>query len=283
MKNVFAFGLCILLLSCNNYGNNNTEKQDIGITDPEITQENGINIALRFTPPPGYHRIPIDSNSFGFYLRHLPLKPPGSDVYYYNGGKKVNSYVAAAVVDMDIGKKDLQQCADAVIRLRAEYLREAGRENEIVFNFTNGTPASWLEWKKGERCFVKGNHVEWRKTAGYSDSYENFRAYLETVFMYAGSLSLENELDPAGIDKITPGNVFIQGGSPGHAVIVVDVAENENGEIIFMLAQSYMPAQDIHVLINPQNLQISPWYQLKRGENLYTPEWLFEPDRLKQF
>ena len=61
------------------------------------------------------------------------------------------------------------------------------------------------------------------------------------------------------------------------------VAKNESGEIIFMLAQSYMPAQDIHVLINPKNSQISPWYQLKSGEKLYTPEWVFEPDRLKQF
>lgn len=283
MKTVFALIFCILLLSCNNYSNNNTEKQNISTADPVTIQDKGESIATRFMPPQSYHRIPLDSSSFGFYLRHLALKPPGSDVYFHNGRKKVNSYVVAAVVDMDIGKKDLQQCADAVIRLRAEYLREAGRENEIVFNFTNGTPASWPEWKEGERCFVNGNHVEWRKTAGYSDSYENFRAYLETVFMYAGSLSLENELDPAGIDKITPGNVFIQGGSPGHAVIVVDVAENESGEIIFLLAQSYMPAQDIHVLINPQNLQISPWYQLKRGENLYTPEWVFEVDRLKQF
>jgi hypothetical protein len=95
--------------------------------------------------------------------------------------------------------------------------------------------------------------------------------------------AMKNELDPAGLDEITSGNVFIQGGSPGHAVIVVDVAKNEGGEIIFMLAQSYMPAQDIHVLINPKNRQISPWYQLKSGEKLYTPEWVFETGSLKQF
>ena len=283
MKSVFALSICIALLSCNNYSSNNTGKQDIGTADPGIIQDNGESIARRFMPPQGYHRIPLDSNSFSFYLRHLPLKPPGSDVSFHNGRKKGNSHVAAAVVDMDIGEKDLQQCADAVIRLRAEYLRDARRENEIVFNFTNGTPASWPEWKEGKRCFVTGNHVEWRKTAGYSNSYENFRTYLETVFMYAGSLSLENELDPARLADITPGNVFIQGGSPGHAVIVVDVAENESGEIIFMLAQSYMPAQDIHVLINQKNRQISPWYRLKSCEKLYTPEWVFEPDRLKQF
>ncbi len=279
MKLFFYNISLFLLVSCTGQ----SVQQDHDLSGSRILNPEGKTIVTRFNPPLTYQRIIVDSNSFGFYLRHLPLKTTGSDVYYYNGGKKGNSHVAAAVVDMDIGKKDLQQCADAVIRLRAEYLRDAGRENEIVFNFTNGTPASWPEWKEGKRCFVNGDHVEWRSTAGYSNSYENFLTYLETVFMYAGSLSLENELYPAGLADITPGNVFIQGGSPGHAVIVVDVAKNESGEIIFMLAQSYMPAQDIHVLINPENSQISPWYQLKSGEKLYTPEWVFEPDRLKQF
>ena len=44
-----------------------------------------------------------------------------------------------------------------------------------------------------------------------------------------------------------------------------------------------MPAQDIHVLINPKNRQISPWYQLKNGEKLYTPEWVFEAKTMKKF
>jgi len=216
-------------------------------------------------------------------LRHLPLKPHGEKVHYFDGRTKANSGIAAAVIDMGVGDKDLQQCADAVIRLRAEYLRSSGREEEIVFNFTNGTPASWDKWKNGYRCFVSGNEVEWNQTAGYSDSDNTFSAYLETVFIYAGSLSLENELKPAGVDDIQPGNVFIQGGSPGHAVIVVDVAINSSGEKVFMLAQSYMPAQDIHILINPDNNDISPWYQLNANEKLYTPEWVFEAGRLKRF
>ena len=57
MKNIFAFGICILLLSCNNYSSNNTGKQDIGTADPGIIQENGESIARRFMPPQGYHRL----------------------------------------------------------------------------------------------------------------------------------------------------------------------------------------------------------------------------------
>jgi len=271
--------LFFFLLSCTG----NSTQQDHNAFGTGILNEDGKIIASRFNPPEAYTRIQLDSNSFGSYLRHLPLKPHGEKVHYFDGRTKANSGIAAAVIDMGVGDKDLQQCADAVIRLRAEYLRSSGREEEIVFNFTNGTPASWDKWKNGYRCFVSGNEVEWNQTAGYSDSDNTFSAYLETVFIYAGSLSLENELKPAGVDDIQPGNVFIQGGSPGHAVIVVDVAINSSGEKVFMLAQSYMPAQDIHILINPDNNDISPWYQLNANERLYTPEWVFDAGRLKRF
>lgn len=77
---------------------------------------------------------------------------------------------------------------------------------------------------------------------------------------------------------------MIQGGSPGHCVIVVDMAvHKETGERLFMLAQSYMPAQDIHILKNEQKEEISPWYSLNFAGQLETPEWTFERDDLKQF
>ena len=45
------------------------------------------------------------------------------------------------------------------------------------------------------------------------------------------------------LSEMQIGDVFIRGGSPGHCVIVVDMAvHQETGEKLFMLAQSYMPA-----------------------------------------
>jgi hypothetical protein len=104
------------------------------------------------------------------------------------------------------------------------------------------------------------------------------------VFAYAGTASLEKELKKVELREMEIGDVFIQGGSPGHAIIVVDMAENKNtGKKLFMLAQSYMPAQDIHVLKNPNNMNISPWYELDLGEVLNTPEWRFTKNNLKRF
>jgi hypothetical protein len=103
------------------------------------------------------------------------------------------------------------------------------------------------------------------------------------VFTYAGSASLAAELvavaDPA---EIRPGDVFIQGGFPGHAVLVTDVAEDSAGERILLLLQSYMPAQDIHVLTNPSS-PISPWYSARKEGVLQTPEWTFRYSDLRRF
>ena len=51
----------------------------------------------------------------------------------------------------------------------------------------------------------------------------------------------------------------------------------------FLLAQSYMPAQQIHILVNLANHNLSPWYELTETDSgyLYTPEWTFEKKELK--
>lgn len=245
----------------------------------------GQSIASRFEVPEGYERIEASQQSFGHWLRNLPLKEDGADVLLYNGDKKWNQWAHCAVVDIDVGNTDLQQCADAVIRLRAEYFYSRGLYDSISFNFTSGDEAIYRNWIKGMRPKISGNNVTWSRTAGVDSSYSNFRDYLNTVFTYAGSYSLNTELklrsDPC---QISIGDVFIQGGFPGHAVIVVDVAvDKTSGKRMFLLAQSYMPAQEIHILKNPYNASLSPWYDCDFGDRLTTPEWTFESEDLKQW
>lgn len=239
-------------------------------------------LETRFSPPDGFERIRVSTTSFPSWLRGLPLKAPGSFVRLYNGFPKLNQTAHAAIIDIDVGTRDLQQCADAVIRLRAEYLFDAGCQSDIVFRFTNGTPAAWDRWRRGDRPSVRGNRVTWEPTTHVDGSYQSFRNYLDSVFTYAGSLSLAKEMrpveDPALVEA---GDVFIQGGSPGHAVLVVDVAVDSNGRRKMLLAQSYMPAQEIHVLRNPAGE--SPWYDAQSKGPLITPEWEFDYADLRRF
>lgn len=290
-KAVLLLGLIILFSGCSLQPANTIKDDSSGSIEVEEEQTQLINLINiggemleeRIKAPVGYERLPVEEGTFAHYLRSLPLKPHGSKVRYYNGTIKQRD-VYAAVVDFDIGDKDLQQCADAVIRLRAEYLYGQEQYEKIHFNFTNGFKAEYGRWRQGYRVAVQGNTVKWVKTAGPADDYQSFRKYLDLVFAYAGTLSLAQELIPVELNEIKIGDVFIQGGSPGHCVIVVDLAEHPGtGEKIFLLAQSYMPAQDIHILKNPANQAISPWYSLNFGDVLQTAEWNFTKDDLHRF
>lgn len=243
----------------------------------------GVTIEERFIPPDGFKRIQLDSNSFQYYLRNLPLKPHGTKAKYYNGIIKPNFWVYSAVIDMEIGEKNLQQCADAVMRLKGEYLYKTNQHDKIHFNFTNGFRVDYKEWMQGKRIVVEGNKSYWKDQASPSNTYDSFRKYMDIIFAYAGTISLSNEMVPVDLEDLQIGDVFIQAGSPGHAVIVVDVAVDTNNNKMFLLAQSYMPAQDIHVLKNPNDKKISPWYNLNFNGDLVTPEWTFKRTDLKRF
>jgi hypothetical protein len=69
----------------------------------------------------------------------------------------------------------------------------------------------------------------------------------------------------------------------GHAVLVLDVAENAAGQPVFLIAQSYMPAQDVHVLLNPGEPSLGPWYRAPADDSLETPEWSFPTGSLRRF
>jgi hypothetical protein len=172
-----------------------------------------------------------------------------------------------------------------VIRLRAEYLYSQAKYEDIHFNFTSGDEAAYLKWAEGYRPVVHGNNVSWVRSAGRDSSHRAFREYLNSVFTYAGSYSLSLELMPVeDVEDIAIGDVFILGSFPGHAVVVVDVAVDPTSEEkVFLLAQSYMPAQDIHLLKNPADEALSPWYTTGFGNILRTPEWIFRPSHLMRW
>ena len=251
---------------------------------PEMSHVDKESIQARFEAPRGFSRVRATQGSFGEWLRALPLKPGVPKVMLFDGTPKRNQTAHAAVIDLDIGKRDLQQCADAVMRLRAEYLWSANRMNDICFRFTSGDKARWTDWRDGARPQVNQKRVAWKSTAKSDDGYFNFRDYLDKVFEYAGTASLRREMLPVcALLQLSLGDVFIQPGFPGHAVIVVDVAKDARGQIAFLLAQSYMPAQDIHVLKNPQHPD-SPWYfAAELPDKLVTPEWEFPKGALHRF
>jgi hypothetical protein len=239
----------------------------------------------RIVVPDGYERVPNSDSSFAYWLRRLPLKEGRPDVCLYNGEAKAFQSGHYAVLDIDIGEDDLQQCADAVIRLRSEYLYSIKKANEIHFNFTSGDTARFSKWMEGYRPKVVDNKVSWHLTAEPDSSYACFQKYLRTIYMYAGTYSLKKELKKVDdINDMQIGDVFIEGGFPGHAALVVDMAvDSSTGKKLFLLAQGYFPAQDFHILRNPNDTKLDPWYDHDFGNRLETPTWTFGKDDLMRF
>ena len=236
----------------------------------------------RIAPPQGFIRK--EANGFGNYLRNLPLKPIGTKVKLYDGSLKGWQGGAYAVVDMEIGTSDLQQCADAVMRLRAEYLWHEKKYEEIHFNFTNGMRVDYSKWAQGYRIKVNGNNTSWYKATGEDYSYQTFRKYMNQIFMYAGTASLSKELKSISLSDLQVGDVFIIGGHPGHAMIVVDMAEDYMGNKAILVAPSYMAAQDIHVVTNLKDKAKSPWYIINRTTKEFNfPEYHFNSSQIMRF
>ena len=228
----------------------------------------------RFAAPDGFSRVAVEAGSFAAWLRSLPVDFERTTVRSYKGESLVRP--AAAIVVMDVGTRDLQQCADSAIRLHAEYLWHAGRADEAAYHFTSGHETGWKDWLAGERFQVSGSSVDRLWGAARSDTHATYRGWLDQVFMFAGTRSLAKDSDSVATDQeLQAGDFFVQGGSPGHAVMILDIAEDAAGTRLALIGQGFMPAEDFHVVGWPGVAVDAVWFDLPRteGGSIHTPSW----------
>lgn len=224
-----------------------------------------------------YVLAPVHDSSWQHFLRHLPSRP--GEVVDYTGAPIPNQGKHTAVLLYDVGRRDLQQCADALMRLRAEYLFDRGQYDRIAFHFTSGDGYSFNDYCRGLRPRLRGSRVAFVEGAPVAISHRALRAYLEIVYTYAGTISLARELRPAPGFAI--GTIIIRPGSPGHCCIIVDEASRKDGTRVYKLAEGYTPAQSIYILKN--SADGSPWHALKEGEPVLTASYHFTSYLMRQF
>ena len=315
---IYFIGICLLLSACGTKESDNELKKDNYVkVEPQPVEESeleplrgetefqedssqvdiesvatqapyeyfnaqGMTLESRINVPEGYARTEVEKGSLTEFLRTYSLKEHGSPVLLYDGSEKWSQDAHVAVFALPIEERDLQQCADSVMRVYAEYYFRTEQFKKIRFHFTNGFLAEYAKWRDGYRISVEGNNVSWAKSANYDDSYETFVKYMRMVFTYAGTLSMEQESTQISVKEARVGDVILKGGSPGHVVMIVDMCENEKGEKAFLLAQGYMPAQEFHVLKNPAHEE-NPWYyEEELTGSIRTPEYGFGEGCLKR-
>jgi len=264
LRKIIFCAILILVIACKNEHpqniESNTEKPLVSFN---YLQSDSKTIIDRFITEKGYNRETYSPQEFGYFLQQLPLKSIHEKVSYFDGSKKSKNDVYNSVIDLPIGTKDLHQCADATMRLRADYLYQAKRYDEIAFNFISDSQPRYYT------AFAKGDF-----------SPEKYWKYLEYIFSYANTASLKDQLKTVKYSDVKIGDLLIQKGNPyGHAVIVVDLITNGHSKKV-LLAQSYMPAQELQILDNPSSQDKSPWYDVKEGD-IITPEWKFTSDDWK--
>ena len=248
-------------------------------TPYESINPEGETIKTRFRPPEGYERKPADG--YGEFLRNQKLLPDGSPILLFNGEEAAIQAWHAAVLELSVGERDLQQCADAALRLRCEYLYSIGEYDKINYHLTNGDEFPYSKWRDGYRLEVDGNTTRMVKKAEPDESYEVFYDYMQVLFNYASTRSLYPESEVVPLEDIQVGDIFIFSGSPGHCVIVMDVCENELGEKAILVGQGNMPAQQVHIICSPETDQ--PWLFLNRiWGRIKIMSWGFTSDNIRR-
>ncbi len=219
-------------------------------------------VSEAFPPPSGAARV--DGGDFGAWLAALPIAPTEQPVLTHDG-RPVGHH--ARVIELDMVEGDLQQCADSAIRVRAEFLKAQGEP--ILFHATSGDPLPWARYAGGEKPYVVDDQVKWKAGSG------DWEGYLRAVFMWAGTASLE-AYDTSPVDSPRPGDVLVEGGFPGHAVLLLDVATRDEQTLI-LVGEGFMPAQSFHVELGPEQ----GWWVWEPGLEL--PHWNLGADSLRRW
>jgi hypothetical protein len=226
----------------------------------------------RFPPPAGFTRVALDRGTFGSWLRDLPLAAPGTPVLSYDGSvlRTGDDSRVAAVATLDVGQADLQQCADAVIRLHAEWSWSRGEPN-VSYRAASGVALPWERWARGERIKQHGQSIEWAGSTHAANDHATFRRYLDAVFSWANTVSLARQGKTVSLEDMRPGDFMILPGGPGHTVLVLDLAQGSGGRRAVLLGQSYMPAQSYHVLRPAPG---EAWFAVDpASQGIQTPFW----------
>ena len=240
----------------------------------------------RFAPPAGFQRLPVEPGSFGAFLRSLPLAPRDTPAVTFRGDRLYGdgfSPNVAAVAAIDIGTADLQQCADSIIRLDAEWRWAKGQRNQ-TYRTASGQTLSFANWLEGDRVRAVGPRLEERRDAPPQRATRRaFRSWLDLVFGWANTASLSKEGQRVSLSELQPGDFMVMPGVPfGHAVLVLDEARAPDGRQALLLGQGYMPAQSFQVL-RPGPL--SAWFIVAAdAKAIETPFWQpFPVETLRRF
>jgi hypothetical protein len=224
-------------------------------------------IGLIPVPNPNFERIILKSDSFGSWLRSLPLKPANSAVLDYRGRvhKAGEDTAVGAVVDMDISGRKMEQCMDILIRLYAEFVWDQSRVSQLRLPLPGGYWLTWQDWANGFRPKYQGIHVSMVQKNDEDFSLNNYRAFLREIYATSHTQQFYHAYQLLDRQSAQPGDFIVKKGRKRHAVMIVDIAQNMHGEQVALIGHGDTPACQFYLLRLSKN---SLWFPLKNKEEV---------------
>lgn len=260
----------------------NQEKKKPEPTVLPVVDETGMTLQERVNPPKGYKRTKAKKGSLAEFLRNYKLKKSTGVVKTWDGKKRSDQTGVQAVFKLPLAKENLQWAAGTVLRLYGEYLWTGGKFDKLSFQLRDGFKAEYARWREGFRIRMGATGAIWVNGGALDESRANFEKYMHSVLLYTSAASLEKETEKIKKAELEIGDIFLQTGTNTDAAVVVDVCENEAGEKAFLLAKGGQPAQQFHLLKNPEHEE-DPWYYVEEMKYpLKTPEGSFEKGTLRR-
>jgi hypothetical protein len=212
-------------------------------------------------PSTAYKRILATDNSFAGWLRDLPLMKTGSDVLNHRDGifKAGTDTAVAFVVDLDIKGRRHEQCMDILVRIYAEYLWRENQVESLNLPLPGGYWLTWEDWSNGFRPVFRGIDVDMKKSSRSDTTHQAYQSYLNTIYCESHTQQFYHAYLPVDKKKVQIGDILIRKGTNGHAVMIVDLARNERGELIALIGNGDTPACQFFLLNHKKN---SPWIPL---------------------
>ena len=228
-------------------------------------------LADRFPPPQGSQRIAPAEGSFGDWLEKIPIDTNKKILHYYTGDEALQQNGHAAIVDIPV-KNNVQDSRKIIMRIRAEYLYQQGRYDEIEFRNKEGriiNPRIWYAQK------YPGTE--------FNFPYREFNRFIKESLPGADWSEYMNNLERIAPSEAEAGDIVYQKSGGSHAMMIAGAAENPSRERMLLFIEGATPPAEVHVVANPADPSISPWYRMEESRPVRTPYWVFNDRNFYRF
>ena len=218
-------------------------------------------ILSQFNPPKGYKRISYKNHTFADWIRNILLKPLNSDVLDFRGNvfKSKDDTTVAAVIEWKIKGRRLDQCMDILVKFYSEYLWEKDEPENLSLPLPGKQSLKWSDWQQGYRPKFRGTHFDLIKSEKYNSSKYNYNKYLNLVFAESHTQQFYIAYPVIERQNVQVGDFIVKKGVKGHAIMIVDLAKDNRGNLIALIGQGDTPACEFYLLNYNKD---DPWIPL---------------------